>query len=124
MLDSKPQVNSRGVRALLVAGLGVVIAPTVAEFLVALVNRYRTYPVGADTDMLAHTTILQILIVSAAFIPSVFVVKSRKFLLVLSVFVLLFLVLASLSIPSFLPEDWCKHELRIYSCESGARYQH
>lgn len=108
---------------------GVVLANTVGEFIVALHNRYSVYPVGTDTNMYGNSFAVAMLFCLVMTVLSVRVLcKKIDAVGIAVVFGLVFfagMLIGRETIPSFVPESWCKYELTIYPCSdaSPAFYQ-
>lgn len=101
--------------------LATIIAPTIAEFLVSLHNRFRIYPPGTDTSMLALTLMVEFILIALLtlvllrWLVGLSWIWSVLASALISMFVGWFIFMYGF--PSMLPQSWCKYELRIYSCE-------
>lgn len=100
--------------------LGIVIIPTISELVIAGINRYQVYPLGTDTNMYSKITLVGGIL--SLFLSVLLIWKFLKIdklkrwvLLPILAFAMLW---ATHFVPSFVPNSWCKFELKIYSCES------
>jgi hypothetical protein len=96
---------------------GIIFAFTFGELVTALINRYSTYPAGTDTSMLATYFLLALLFISLAFLPAVWIVRKNKMAVLMLGLIVLFIWWLHV-IPSFVPNSWCRYELKIYPCAS------
>ncbi len=110
---------------IVVAVLAVVAIPTISEFLVALHNRYATYPAGTDTNMLANYTLVEFVLAGVVgWFLGTKLFKTLTWRRWASAGLVLVCLGFVFYLPSFIPPSWCKYELSIYPCdqnsESGA----
>lgn len=121
LLGSLNVSRKRLVFAVLVFVLGVVFANSIAELLVALQNKYSTYPAGTDTSMLFYSLMVArifSIFVSVWAVLTLGLKPGRPSLRVFVVLCVFSFVVSYLKVfPSFVPRDWCKYELSIYPCK-------
>jgi hypothetical protein len=117
------KISAKKITIVLLAIIGIVLAPTIAEFLIALHNRYSVYPAGTDTNMLANTIILQSFLAAMIAIACVHFLRIKQKLrfIILPICVIIALVAVNF-LPSYVPAKWCQYELTIYDCSyTGVR---
>ncbi len=100
-----------------IISLAVALVPTAAEFIVALHNRYSVYPPGTDTDMLSNTILAKgiLSVVVVVLCGYILGILRKRAAILLPIGVIILFVLSEV-VPTYIPHDWCKYELRIYSC--------
>lgn len=110
--------------AAFIGTVAVLCATTVGEFAVSVHNRYSVYPVGTDTNMYGNSAIGQMLVCLAGGLCIAHLLRARKDGPFITLAFVLFFVLALLSaqVKSFIPKDWCRYELTMYSCDSQIDY--
>ncbi len=107
--------------AVCVALCAILIASTIGEFVVSVDNRYSVYPVGTDTNMYGNSAIGQgwVCLLAASYIAYLLVKKLNTRAIFIAIFLFFILGALSAQFPSFIPEDWCRYELTMYSCGDG-----
>ncbi len=106
---------------LLTVVVGIGLIPTVAEFIVAFINRYSVYPLGIDTNMLANSILLEgIFIFALTFILLRLLWKVDWLWVIIRGFaisLIVWLTFIFVGFPSLIPQEWCRYELKIVSCQ-------
>jgi len=96
---------------------GIVFAFTFGELVTALINRYSVYPSGTDTSMLANYFLFALLFIFLSFLSAFWLLRKKKLGIILLSFVML-VIWWSEVVSIFVPDSWCKYELKIYSCNN------
>ncbi len=98
----------------------IVFSTTIGEFVIALHNRYSTYPTGWDTNMYGNSAAVSFVfvLIMSALIVKVALKKIDRSSLITGILLFLLLGVISSRVPNLTPKSWCKYELTIYSCQT------
>lgn len=115
----KKQKGKLHILSLVAVAVCLAFIPTFAEFIIALHNRYSVYPAGTDTNMYGNAFALQILLAAGlGLLVGLRIPFSLAYRSAGVICTMVALVVVSNFVPSFLPPEWCKYELTLYSCDN------
>lgn len=119
MFTPKKNESMRYIIGLVVVAVCLVLIPTLSEFIIALHNHYSVYPAGTDTNMYGNAFLLQIILgAGLGLLVGLRLPFGAAYRAAGVICTVVALIVMPNVIPSFLPVEWCKYELTLYSCDN------